>query len=172
MQYEAEKRGWTPELMPPGNKGFDIRSVGPDGSIRYIEVKGIDGPWGERGVSLSPPQFNFVIENPDKDFWVYVVEFAREPERLQIHPIQNPAARVNHYFFDHGWKHVAETTKQSLITPLHGMMLNEDGKLIGEIVYVTDYGTFKKLTVKCEGEGIVIKIYKPSTMTVSAREGG
>ncbi|HLP62366.1 MAG TPA: DUF3883 domain-containing protein, partial [Candidatus Deferrimicrobium sp.] len=38
MAYEKEK-GRCPENVSENNLGFDIRSTGPDGSVRYIEVK-------------------------------------------------------------------------------------------------------------------------------------
>jgi superfamily II DNA or RNA helicase/uncharacterized OB-fold protein len=38
---EAERRlGRDPVEMPPNNKGYDIESKGPDGTMRFIEVKG------------------------------------------------------------------------------------------------------------------------------------
>ena len=32
--------GWEPTVMPPANPGFDIRSERPDGTVRFVEVKG------------------------------------------------------------------------------------------------------------------------------------
>jgi sacsin len=171
MQYEVEQRGCTPELMPPGNKGFDIRSVDPSGQVRYIEVKGIDGAWGPRGVSLSCPQFDFVRENPGKDFWVYVVEYARDPERIRIYTIQKPASRVNHYYFDHGWKDLAESARPVKEAPAPGKLLSVDGKLFGQIIEVTEFGVLKKLQVKATDGPMVMMTYKPTNMMVSAPEG-
>jgi superfamily II DNA or RNA helicase len=35
-----EALGWEPTVMAPNNPGFDIRSLGPAGEVRFIEVKG------------------------------------------------------------------------------------------------------------------------------------
>ena len=49
-QYE-KARGWTPASKKPhNNPGYDIESKSPSGEVRYIEVKGVDGPWDKAGV--------------------------------------------------------------------------------------------------------------------------
>jgi superfamily II DNA or RNA helicase len=35
-----ETLGWQPTVMPPNNPGFDVESQGPNGTARFIEVKG------------------------------------------------------------------------------------------------------------------------------------
>ena len=57
-------------------------------------------------------------------FWLYVVEHAREPWRAKIHCIQNPAARVTQFRFDHGWHEFSEhfqvaVVKQESARQLH-----------------------------------------------------
>lgn len=49
---------------------------------------------------------NFAQEQGD-DFWLYVVEHARELNKVKIHTIQNPAQKITQHRFDSGWKTVA-----------------------------------------------------------------
>ena len=45
---------------------------------------------------------------------MYVVEFARDPERARVHPIQSPAVKVGEFFFDRNWRGVAESVEDDL----------------------------------------------------------
>jgi hypothetical protein len=97
--------------MPPGNPGYDIESVDRDtGSIRYIEVKGIDGIWGERGVGLSRAQYECAREKGN-DYWLYVVEhvFGESPSVYRIH---NPAGQITQYRFDGNWVGLADKERE------------------------------------------------------------
>jgi len=106
---DETRMGRTPERMCHENRGYDITSVDFEGNKRYIEVKGTDTSWGDRGVTLSTPQFNFTKEYPRKDFWLYVVEYARDPSKRKITRIQDPASKVDKYAFDSGWRDVGES---------------------------------------------------------------
>jgi len=102
---QSENR--TAHRMPPGNPGYDIESVDRDtGSIRYIEVKGTDGDWGDLGVGLTKPQFEFARQKGE-DFWLYVVERAGDASP-RVHRIRNPAAQITQYRFDGNWARLAE----------------------------------------------------------------
>lgn len=90
------------------NPGFDIRSAAADGTgTRLIEVKGLAADWNERGVKLSSVQFGMAQEHPEQ-FWIYVVENARDMERQKVHAVANPFSKVVEYWFDHGWQATAE----------------------------------------------------------------
>ena len=104
--YE-EARGWKPERQHHFNPGFDIVSKSPSGSRRLIEVKGLENEWTERGIKLSHVQFSMAREHPD-DFWIYVVEHARDLERQRITAIANPFGKVEEYWFDHAWREMSE----------------------------------------------------------------
>ncbi len=98
-----EKAGWTPEVMPPGNPGFDIRSLSPIGDVRLIEVKATAVEWGEQGVAVSHRQFLTSLDEEDR-FWLYVVERADDDINFRVYRIFNPGGRVDQFIFDGGWR--------------------------------------------------------------------
>jgi hypothetical protein len=93
--------------MSQTNEGYDVESRDSIGDIeRFIEVKAISAAWGERGVTLSQPQFEAAQRLKDK-YWLYVVESA-DSVSARVYRIQNPALRVKSYAYDLGWREVAE----------------------------------------------------------------
>ncbi len=87
LRYERE-RGRVPEDVSRENRGYDIRSTAPDGSVRYIEVK---ARARTGAVSLTPNEWLMARRLGD-DYWLYVVEHAAtEPV---LYRIQNPAAKL------------------------------------------------------------------------------
>jgi len=110
LQYERSQ-GRNPDASNHihNKPGFDVFcpvKALHQGRPRYIEVKGISGAWDVDGVPLYPAQMNFARQHGD-DFWLYVVEHAREPDKVKIHTIQNPAQKITQHRFDCGWKTVA-----------------------------------------------------------------
>jgi hypothetical protein len=88
------------------NRGHDVLSHLPDGTDeRFIEVKGVAGAWGQRGVMVTPAQFECALQYGDKA-WLYVVEHALTSPKL--HRIRDFARRVWRFGFDEGWGEVAE----------------------------------------------------------------
>jgi hypothetical protein len=107
LKYE-QTRGWSPEEQPHNNPGFDIVSQSADGIVRrLIEVKGLDGDWTERGIKLSNVQYGMAERYPDQ-YWIYVVENARNLDRQRVSAIANPFSKVQEYWFDENWRQVAE----------------------------------------------------------------
>jgi Domain of unknown function (DUF3883) len=107
IAYEASV-GRTAEPQYHSNKGFDIISARPDGTERrVIEVKATSRAWPSRGIPVSKHQIDNNVESGD-EFWLYVVEYATDPERARVIPIQNPAAEIDYYVFDSGWAHAAD----------------------------------------------------------------
>lgn len=106
LRYE-EARGWVPERQPHFNPGFDIASKAPSGERRLIEVKGLESEWTERGIKLSNVQFSMAREHPG-EFWIYVVEHARDLDRQRVTAIGNPFSKVDEYWFDHNWREMSE----------------------------------------------------------------
>jgi hypothetical protein len=80
-----------------------------------IEVKGMRGPWTRQGVALSRRQFEAAQQYGDR-YWLYVVEFADDPARARIHPIHNPFARITQFFFDSGWRQLADPAESPSAT--------------------------------------------------------
>lgn len=108
LQFErSQSRHPDPANHIQNRRGFDVLSRANSGSKpRYIEVKGIDGAWDADGVPLYPAQLDFAREHGE-DFWLYVVEHARDPKKVKIHTIQNPAHKITQHRFDCGWKTIA-----------------------------------------------------------------
>lgn len=106
-----KKSGRKARSMAHPNPGYDVISE-CDGETRYIEVKGTELAWGERGVALSSTQFFYAREHPDRDFWLYVVEnvFSENPK---IHKIHNPSGKVDCFMFDGGWRQTAESVDEN-----------------------------------------------------------
>ena len=111
LGYE-QSRGWEPDRQPHFNPGFDIVSRSPSGDRRLIEVKGLDDEWTERGIKLSHVQFSMAREHPD-EFWIYVVEHARNLERQRVTAIGNPFGKVEEYWFDHNWRQASDERASS-----------------------------------------------------------
>ena len=105
---KEEKSGWEVEDMnvgTPNNKGYDIKFENTETKeVRYIEVKGLSGPWHE-GAAMTDVQFHFSLEHREQS-WLYVVEHALDAPKL--FKIKNPAAVANRFVFDHGWKELSE----------------------------------------------------------------
>jgi hypothetical protein len=113
LEFERDA-GRYPEEMPHGNPGYDIESKDATGAIiRYIEVKSLADEWDSLGVALSYPQFS-QAHLYGEQFWLYVVERA-EHEDGRVYPIRDPARRVDQFFYDDGWRNLAET---ELVVPL------------------------------------------------------
>jgi hypothetical protein len=98
-----EAHGRDPYEMGHSNQGYDIKSMKDGKIVRFIEVKSTDGAWDLEGVKLTVDQYQRCIDEGDR-FWLYVVEWANDPEKANIYCIQNPAAQVTDYCFDGGWK--------------------------------------------------------------------
>jgi len=87
MAYErAQQR--VPEDVSSQNLGYDIRSTGAGGVIRYIEVKAraVTG-----AIVLTPNEW-LMARRLGEEYWLYIVENARTQPIL--HTIQNPATKL------------------------------------------------------------------------------
>lgn len=105
-QYE-KRHGRLAEQMAQTQPGYDIKSSDSHtGETRLIEVKGISGVWNSFGIGLSDRQFNCAREHGDI-YWLYVVENISSPGNERVYPIQDPARKVNSFFYDDGWKNIA-----------------------------------------------------------------
>jgi sacsin len=159
MDFER-KQGRRPFEEAHNNPGYDVHSRFQDGE-RYIEVKGIDGPWTEAGVPLSAKQFEFGRKVGDR-FWVYVVEYAREPWRATIHCIQNPAARVTQFRFDHGWREFSEHFQVEVAKHDGDNLLNRARKAIppvkGQSIPLPEGGEGRVEDVRHGGVVVVIRV--------------
>ena len=108
IKYAVEvetNEGRHARKMPPNNVGYDIESFDPmSEGTRLIEVKGLRGSWGTRGVTLTSTEFQ-TAQNQGARYWLYVVEAATTEPRL--YRIQDPVNSIRWYAFDDGWKDLA-----------------------------------------------------------------
>jgi len=147
LKYE-HSRGWSPEEQPHGNPGYDIISTSADGtSRRLIEVKGLDGDWTERGIKLSHVQYGMAETNPE-EFWIYVVENARDLQRQCVNAIANPFSKVEEYWFDNRWRQLSsEYASAEDINIIVGARVRHDLWGTGTIVDVKHHGRVPFVTV-------------------------
>jgi hypothetical protein len=170
-----ERAGRQPVKMDHDNEGFDILGKDPDGQPRYIEVKGIDGAWGETGVGLTRSQFQ-CAQKERRRFWLYVVENACS-ESPTLHCISDPAAQITQYRFDTGWKSLAANTaapKRPSSTPVAGMRVsyNEgEGTMVsGTVTHVERKGLIVRIHIRTDS-GTDVKKFISSSMRFSDPEG-
>ena len=145
--YE-KARGRFAEQMAQTHPGYDIVSHDPlAGEDRWIEVKGVAGEWNQTGVGLSRLQFSNAQDYGDR-YWLYVVEFATDPEHARVHAIRNPATQVTAFMFDGNWR---EATTDERADPtmrfVPGVRVRHEGLGTGEILDVVMRGATKLLTI-------------------------
>jgi len=88
MRYERS-RGWTPFDVSKDGEHYDIRSEGPDGQKRFIEVKGR----AQTGaIVLTGPELDKLRQLGDRA-WLYIVTFCKD-ERPRLRIIQDPASKL------------------------------------------------------------------------------
>ncbi len=88
LAYER-MAGRTPEDVSAEKLGYDIRSTSPDGSVRYIEVKGR----ATSGALVLTPNEWTMARRLGSEYWLYVVT-ACTSNAPQIHVIQDPATKL------------------------------------------------------------------------------
>lgn len=142
----------------PQNEGYDVASKGPGGEIeRYIEVKGVKGEWGRRGVAVTPSQFTFATTHGHRA-WLYIVEFALS-DAPRIHRIQDFARRVWRFGFDDGWREVAEAVEQaSWPEPTVGMPVSLPDGRSGTVVRVYGAGDNRGVDVSLNAGGPPVRV--------------
>ncbi|MEZ5325790.1 MAG: DUF3883 domain-containing protein [Verrucomicrobiales bacterium] len=164
LQYEKQQ-GRKPLNMAHANPGYDIESKRGRVIDRYIEVKGMAGEWGSDGVPLSAIQFEHATEKGDA-FWLYVVEYAKDPKLVTIHMIQNPSSKATQFRFDHGWQHVGERAQHFRPSSREGMKLrktlDDGGFEEGEITSVEQSADVTWLQVRFVGQPAKRFTYNPA----------
>ena len=139
--------------MAQTHPGHDIVSDDPlTGEERLIEVKGVAGEWNQTGVGLSRMQFSNAQDYRDR-YWLYVVEFASDPDHARIHAIRNPAMQVTSFMFDGNWREAATDERADptmLFVP--GARIHHERMGTGEILGVVVRGSTKLLTIRFDGQ--------------------
>ena len=103
VEADEAVQGRTAYRMGTNHEGYDLESKF-QGETRYIEVKSTRGPWGNRGVPVSHPQYEAALQYGEA-WWLYVVEYVDNADQTPvIHRIPNPFNRVTEFRFDGGWR--------------------------------------------------------------------
>lgn len=163
LEHER-KEGHEAFEMPFTNEGFDIRR-GPENAEDYIEVKGLSSTWGLEGVVVTPPELR-MAELQRERFWLYVVEYAKEPSQRRLYKIQDPYGKIDQFRFDFGWKSVV-TEASEVVAPANGRRVTIEGLGDGTIVSVTEAGTLRRLSIRMDSGKEVTRTYDPTKMSVS-----
>ena len=88
MRYESS-RGWTPTDVSDDGEHYDVRSEGPSGEKRFIEVK---GRAQSGGIIVTGPERD-KLQQLGERAWLYVVTYCKgEQSRLRI--IQDPFSKL------------------------------------------------------------------------------
>ena len=150
LQFERE-RDRHPKEMSHSNKGYDIESYLPDGALdRFIEVKGLSGPWTDFGVAVSCDQFRKALKEGTA-FWLYVVEFAlRAYSCPRVYAIQDPSwIWVDEYWFDNGWRDLSRERGVSAIAAAlnKGSIVLVDGARRGTVTSIRRLGALMHLDI-------------------------
>ena len=88
MRYERS-RGWTPTDVSEDGEHYDVRSEGPGGEKRFIEVK---GRAQSGGIVVTGPERD-KLQQLGERAWLYVVTYCKgEKSRLRI--IQDPFSKL------------------------------------------------------------------------------
>jgi hypothetical protein len=89
MRYERS-RGWTPTDVSWDGEHYDVRSEGPGGEKRFIEVK---GRAQSGAIVLTGPEVDKLRQLGERA-WLYIVTFCKG-ERPRLRIIQDPISRLN-----------------------------------------------------------------------------
>ena len=104
------------------------------------------------GVELSRLQFSNAQDYGDR-YWLYVVEFASDPEHIRVHPIRSPATQVTAFMFDGNWRAaVTEERADPSMLLVPGVRIHHQDMGSGEIHDVVSRGNTKLLTVYFDGK--------------------
>lgn len=172
LEFER-KHGRQPTRLsqphPEGNvEPADQRVESVDaatGGKRLIEVRGVRGAWTRQGVALSSLQFRAAREFGER-FWLYVVEFADDPAHALVHPIRDPFARITEFWFDRGWRQLADPAESPSASARveAGTRLDVEGHGPGTVSEVIERGALKVVVVRLDGGGELKRPFNPRTM--------
>lgn len=90
MRYERS-RGWDPTDVSKDGEHYDVRSEGPGGEKRYIEVK---GRARSGGIVVTGPERD-KLQQLGERAWLYVVTYCKgEQSQLRLRIIQDPFSKL------------------------------------------------------------------------------
>ncbi len=157
LNYERSA-GRHAKEMDHSNPGYDIESAAASDAVpTFIEVKGLSAEWGERGVVLSRTQFEFSLLHKERS-WLYVVEFALDPNRRRLWRVQGPASKANRFGFDFGWRNICEEAEEITMQEAalqEGARYSLEGGSSGTIVSIAARGAIYIVKVKSDSGALI-----------------
>ncbi|NOJ80768.1 DUF3883 domain-containing protein [Myxococcus xanthus] len=138
-------QGRTAAEVVDNLQGYDLHSSGERDS-RFIEVKGIDGPWTARGVEVTRSEFRKAVEAGEA-WWLYVVEHVGDPAQTRVHVLSNPFLKAIEYRFDHGWHMAAAAHESQPEGPMDGEKVVLSGGAEATVLEVEAHGQLWKVTL-------------------------
>ena len=93
------------QRTPKNNPGYDlVEKDAADHELRWVEVKVKSGAFN--WIGLSRTQFEMAMDRGE-NYWLYIVEYAENPDKARIIRIQDLAGKSENFIFDHGWGKLA-----------------------------------------------------------------
>jgi hypothetical protein len=165
---DALKHGCRAADLGLAHPGYTVQiEVPSEAAPRCVAVRGLTGAWDRTGIPLTKAELREAQERGER-YWLYVVEYALDPEKPVVTRIQDPWGKVDEFRFDDGWRDAANAPPR--LTPAVGFMLYEGETLLGEIIAVTKMGPLQCLSVH-PPEGVPRLIaYDPSQHRLTAQE--
>ncbi|MCB9705435.1 MAG: DUF3883 domain-containing protein [Myxococcales bacterium] len=160
VEHERDA-GRKPMEMPPGTPGYDVQSGRiSDPNARFIRVLGLDGGWERLPVILSSRDAA-AARTFGRQYWLYVVEHARDPGRRKVQRIQDPLPRIARYALDQRWREQAERDGSGLAPQVGWIHVPEAGEP-AEILAIEKVGMFTWLRVRAPGGAEERRFFKPA----------
>ncbi|MBP6703228.1 MAG: hypothetical protein KA385_06950 [Vicinamibacteria bacterium] len=165
---EARKSALAAEQKTTDHAGRWLQIAIPGESLpRYVVVKGLSGAWDRKGIALTKDELMDAQEQ-GKRFWLNVVEYALDPKRATLVPIQDPWSKIYELRLDDGWRATATASFSRM--PTVGSILYQEEILLGEIVEIQLMGPLQRLRIR-PPEGEIRNIFfSPSLHHVTAKE--
>lgn len=146
--------------MSPQDPPYDL-VTGKDAEQRRIIVRALDGPWTQRGISISRALFE-AAQAAGSSCWVYVVEYARDPNRSRILPLVNPASVYTALRLGSAWKSLIEGDHTSVSQPaINDCVELTDGR-VAKIIAIEDFEPLFEVTLTFPDGAIEMCTWQPS----------
>ncbi len=156
-----EAAGRKVKAMPPGTPGYELQSGRiSDPNARFIRVYGLDGDWDELTVLLAKRDA-VAARTFGRQYWLYIVERALDPEARQIHRIQDPLPRIARYALDARWRAQAERDGGGVV-PQVGWIHSSETASAATIIAVERAGMFTWVTVRLDSGTEEKRFFKPA----------
>ncbi|HLL06899.1 MAG TPA: DUF3883 domain-containing protein [Myxococcaceae bacterium] len=171
LQYvsrDALNHGCQVSAPSPSHPGYTVQIEVPgEAAPRCVAVRGLTGAWDRAGIPLTRTELREAQDKGDR-YWLYVVEYALDSEKLVVTRVQDPWGKVDEFRFDDGWRDAADVPPR--LTPAAGFMLYEGETLLGEIIEVIKMGPLQCLRLHPpEGEPRLLA-FDPSQHRLAVQE--